>query len=50
VQVSDAAQFAVEVERLLGDAAYRRAHGDKARALVDARRGGIQRMVEAIGT
>ncbi len=50
VQVPDAAQFAVEIERLLGDAAYRRAYGDKARALVDARRGGIQRMVEAIGT
>lgn len=49
VQVADAAQFAVEVERLLGDTVCRQAMGDKARAVVDARRGGIRHMVEAIG-
>jgi len=49
VQVADAAQLAVEVGRLLDDSAYRRTYGDKARAVVDARRGAIKRMVEAIG-
>jgi 3-deoxy-D-manno-octulosonic-acid transferase len=48
VQVSDAAQFGIEVERLLGDGDRRGGYGTRARALVDARRGGIQRMIEAV--
>ena len=49
VQVADAEGFSAEVGRWLADAAGRRHLGEKARAVVDAGRGGIRRMVEAIG-
>ncbi len=48
VQVADAMQFDIAIERLLGDPDSRRAYGNRARAVADAGRGGIRRMVEAI--
>lgn len=48
-QVPDAAALAAELGRLLADPAARDSLGGKARAVVDANRGAILRMVAAIG-